>query len=602
MADQADDPNAIWRPDYDGPPPVSATRASSTPVGSADAVDPATAATDSGDESGSLLSGRSDPADPFSPDFDPARRVASVGTRRAVTVGDVDASAPSRPASIAVGGANRSEVGAGAGSGPTSGQQLLGEGIELVGPEVDHRAGRAVGQPGATRPRRVWLAVPVVLLALVVAGMLLLGRRGDSSTRTDGPRLPTSLVERWSTDVPEGRALVQPLVVDDVVVVWFGPQGGRGNGDVVGYDVSSGEELWRVDLSGEFPRVLAGADGQVLVRVDAVFAGAAETTSFDLRTGEETWSQPEVEVLLSLPSNELGVARIGDFVDAGTSIQVIDLVTGRVVSDIAGQTIGLDSAGTLYVAQGDTVGAVRTADVDRALLDEDPGYLIEVEELAVVDGVADAVVEIDGRVVASRRGELVELTPEGSRELGIRDDRSEDDRALPLSSVVGRSFIVSVDEMHAVLLDLDRAHGVRLEGDELVVTWSATSVIGLPFAIDGDRSAVRVTASGSGVDVDRLDDLELRDAATGEVLVVYEGLPFGFDDDPPVNGVVAGTGEVTADAPAAQPLVGIGLDGDELWRLDGLWAPPAVGDRVIAAVEADDADPDLPGRIVVYSE
>ncbi|MEM1333271.1 MAG: PQQ-binding-like beta-propeller repeat protein [Actinomycetota bacterium] len=424
-------------------------------------------------------------------------------------------------------------------------------------------------------------AALVLLLGGVVVVRSVVGG-GVGNERADGPRLPAAIDERWSVDLADVVVVDAVVTASSVVVVT--DRRGPGGVDVVAYDTADGSERWTRPLDSVSTDLTVVDDDIVVVSATREFAEGRFSFGVDPTTGDERWERTgDGVVLASAQMLPLGLVDSGRFPATEPSLEIADLRTGETVPPLGGRLAGLRADGGVIVLDDD--GAVRVVDLG-AFDPASPDAELPSETVATTSRDRRNVVGLAGRWFASTDDGLVEVGFAADEGRVLIDARSEDERGVPIPTIESSSFFAPVDDRRAVMLGTDGAFGVELAGDELRVTWSAQAVVGLPHAVDGDRVVVEAVGGGEGRD--GFGPVELRDAATGEVLAEYDGLP-GARFDRPVDGVVAWDDTGTASDPERfdGTVVALDLDGGERWRVDDVAGLPAIGDSIVALPVTD---------------
>lgn len=585
------DPDAIWKPGYDGPPPVAEPR----PVGRerAPAETPDRSELGSARSRGRGVEVRQEPAEPR-----PAPRAAPLIDPQLVGTD------PARPPERV--------------SGP---------------PDDDQRADR---EPSGTR-----VAMGVVAAIAAVAAFVIvdpLGIRDETSRDADpvdsaaattqpgaadragadeepsdavlpvmtssdrtvfaGPaerRLPAGAITLWSVDLrTDGEHRVE-IVRDEVVLAMLENPGEMAGTTVRALDAATGDQRWTYAFSAR-PRDLTviGSIDDIVIVEERVADGSI-VVGIDLATGRPRWKSGTVADRghVGLTGTSL-IARVPSTSDVPASL--IDAGTGRAVGalpaadGVPGRSDGwsTDGRGTWYTAVGGDLVEYRLAD----------GFSGGTRVATVSDAVRPAVV--DGRIVTvDEAGALAVVAPGDV----AQDDRAQDDTAQgregrrpgPGESVAGLptpvQSLIPVSGSDAVVTAPGSFSGVTIGGDSVDVRWTRDDgAVVRAFPVAGGVLLQVATRGGAA--------MQLVDGLTGRTLEHLTMAPGALQ-----SLVVAGDGFLalrTSDF--GVQLSALELDGSERWSISGS-TPLAVGEGlVVRANPLDDTGGEQALRVTAFGD
>lgn len=443
-----DDPDAIWKPGYDGPPPVR--RAAST----RGATPPAGGARRSGADRGDITAGRG----------------GSGGTRRR----------------------RRWPIGVAAAL-----SLVIGATLVLDVPGIRDRSGddeAETSEPPGTDDTSGGAAEPSASPGATLPS--------PDSMVFGGPaarRLPERAEIMWSVELPtdgdhHGDHWVD-VVRDDVVLVAAAtppppPSSSASSSAVatqlVALDASSGERVWDTQLAATPGEVsLVGAVADVVVAAHPSRNGST-LVALDLDTGQVRWRvRGDGDGAVGLVGT-----RFVAWVPAAGPVSLVDAASGRQAGTIGGGTTqggpatwSTDRRGRWFVPEGRRVVAYDLRD--------------DVERAADVGRVRDATAPravVDGRLVTvDRSGEVqVDGTGDGTRD-GLRRVPGVPAPARSLSPVAGRSLVTSAP---------GSITGLELVGESATVTWSREQgVIVDEYPVEQGTILRVATRGGAGMEL-----------------------------------------------------------------------------------------------------
>ncbi len=416
-------------------------------------------------------------------------------------------------------------------------------------------------------------APPVVSLDVVAES-------GQEFAGASPRRLPSRADLLWSYDIvieesfdvdgefgDDAETIVE--VVDDRWVVLVSGGGGlrRVDGSTLDvFDAESGALVWsdRLATRADGVRIIGVVD-DVLMLQSAL--NKAEVTGYNLATGEVLWTLRDdlgLEELAGLsrrfdvePGTRL-LARYPNLADNPTLL--FDPLTGLQVASIAGERLGTDRLGNVFVADGGQV-----ATYDFAVGSPFPARVDPVDPSAGVVGV------VDGQIVTATDGRL---DVSGSIER-VGTERLPSSIAH-IEAMVGPTFL---------LTGAGEIVGARLDDGAVTGSWASRGV--LVQTAGTVRGVVLVVATDGG------GSQRIVDGRNGETIAALTMVPGVFD-----GLVFAGNGIVTRrTSPEGQRIAALDLDGNEVWSLPGPTAI-SVGDGFVARVENGEGGPVL----AVYGE
>lgn len=575
------DPDAMWRPGYEGPPPQRTEPASFETsrerFGSVALDDRPHPARDGARATspprpvqprGTVIPVRFDePAEESEASEAAELRPAGPGRRRLATLIAVTAVAALVVAGVVVLGADDAVEAPGVAAvvrrvAPGSGD-----------PAADDDGGPAGGpaEPGAAGR----VALPVADAETLAA-------------RADPRRLPDTATPLWSVELSSGGSSPNntPIaltardhveVVDSrFVAVIHGP-GVLERASLELFDAADGALLWSRDLPA-FPDTFAmmGVVDDVLL-VQSSLADV-RVRAYDLADGSERWTRAEgvgrfdvlgeagtFEILTGTPL----IARRPVVDDKPTLL--LDAATGDEVGRLDGTVVGTDRLGGWHVDQGRRMVEYPLDDGFRAarVVDDTPSW--PTERGAVVDG---RLVQPDGGEIVVSRQEVVGIT------LAVVDS---DTHGVGAPDVV--SAVTAMSGPTMLLTGAGDTIGAELIGNVVRPYWRR------PGAVQSTHPTLRgdlvLLATRGGA------QQELLDGRTGSVVFALSITPGAFDALEVVgNGIVARRA-----SPIGERIAALDLDGDERWSLLG-GEPLAVGDGLVARV----TDRDDGRRLTLYGD
>ena len=543
-----DDPDAIWKPGYDGPPPILGSareRANDQPPGGTDRTEP-----------------------------DERAHVDAFGESHGRVVGVAARSQRSRGWRFGVG------------AGVVLGLALIAGVVMLDAPDARDKSTSADAPDVSAADRLADEAVPVEPSRPVI-------ERPDPAV-FGGPaarRLPGSAATLWSVDIPSnGDHWVDVIGRDLVIAAIAEPVGTPVDANVsappatmlVALDAPTGKQRWALGLTAH-PRevTVIGAVDDVLVLEQPGVMGPT-VTGVDVVTGETRW-------LADAAPNDGHVGLIGTPFIARLSsssdgfVSLIDATSGREVGTIVGDSMATgrpggwftDRRGTWYVVDD---GAVVAYDLK--------AEFGEATAIGRVDDISMPPIVVDNRLaIVDDAGSMTVQGEDGLSPVTVSPEVPEPIRSL--TPVSDAKFVVTAPGSIA---------GVSVEGDTVNVTWSRNEgAVVDDHPVEGGTLLQVATSGGAG--------MQLVDGLTGETVETLTMMPGALHAL-----VVAGDGIValrTSDFGAR--LAGIDLDGTERWSIAGP-TPVVVGDRIIVratsnnVVDENSAQSSRQLRITAYGD
>jgi outer membrane protein assembly factor BamB len=545
-----DDPDAIWKPGYDGPPPVAAApREPAAP---------------------------SEPARPPRRERDEATSVDALTEFEPPTTGRAAPSARSRGRRSTLGvGLAVLVIGAVVVVDPLGWRneatsEVASDTVDAAAVDVPE-GDRPVDDGASTNDPRPAIGPPD---ASVFGG-------------TAAGRLPVGAETLWSVDIAhDGDHWVDVVRRDLVLAAVADPaettDGGATATTLVALDALTGQERWTLPLVGApGDAAVVGAVDDVLV-LEQLGPDGPWLTGVDIASGERRWSAAPS------PSNgSVGlvgtpfVARLPSAPDP--LVALIDARSGDQIGAIesdptaSGRPGGwsTDGAGTWYVARD---GEVVEYDLRSTL-----GGATAVGR---VDDVSAPLLVVDDRlVVVDDAGSITFDAVDSDPPVTVAADVPAMIRSL--TPVSASTFVVSAP---------GSITGVGVDGDTARVTWSRRDGVVMEHHPVVGGSLVQLATRGGA-------SMQLVDGQSGATVEHFTMVPGVLQAL-----VVAGDGAVVLGTSDGGPrLVGIDLDGAERWSIPGS-TPVIVGDRVVvratanAPVDDDGASSLRPLRITAYGD
>ena len=462
-----------------------------------------------------------------------------------------------------------------------------------------------VGVAGATSSRRRrWAgAATVVVLAVLATGAIVLGgddsgtprERSDAATATSpaldlpdarapaarsvppiattrmqqpctGPRLPTSIDQRWTTAVGGAVGFVGPLEPGPgVVAALTQDRGSAVSDETVGLVVlraEDGTQLWRttIEVGSSDPRIIEVADGTVLVETIDDESGDDLLTAYGGDDGRVRWTRrldSESTAFVHPQSATLIIERVGVGPNDIGDTRVFDVETGAREHVGFGRFVTIDADGRLVTLAG---GKVLSASDEPA----DTGRLV----IGLLEA-PDAPFAVLGTSVVTSVGDPDAVELFSTDEAGRRSSRSvpvADPDGIGTPGVI--TSITAIGPSGMVLTGRGATFGADLVDDVVVVRWkvdgafqaSVPSDLGRTLMLAGDGGATQF----------------LVDAATGEEFFALRTATGALGvDDVFANGLLRRQGTGASTSWRASD-----LDDEELWRFGGLRSP-AVGFELV---------------------
>ena len=440
------------------------------------------------------------------------------------------------------------------------------------------------GRLGGKR-RRIQAAALLIGVALV-AGVVIVAQRNAEPDRAtfepaagaDDRRLPTTAARLWSTTVaaveqfdadgtsgsgPAGggdaRVGLRQFLVDGRSWVVAILPAADDSSIAVGLDPVTGDERWRRSFDFEARAVnLLGVLADVAV-IEQNDVSDRRLIGLDTATGDIAWELPTrdngVHVILSGTNVVTRVSFTGN-----PRLTFIDPETGEEPARVSGRLIGTDLAGTWFVEDGRRVSKIDLTDgvTEAVLVLEQPDG--PVGPTAVVDGRV-IVLDDDGTIAEALAGrtELVALVATGGE---LPDIVSLVPSGGPTMLAIGEGRVL----------------GITIVDDRAEIQWDDQASVRVVNVTD--RGMVIAVSDGSLGFVDGAD-LVVIEPVTGERLANAGPAP-GTDDLPRIlgDGFV-----VTNDAQLGLERIGYDLVGTEQWRLASN-DPIQFGDRVMVTVSS----------------
>jgi len=387
-------------------------------------------------------------------------------------------------------------------------------------------------------------------------------------------RLPDSVDTRWATAIDGVVATADSSVFVErrelVVAVFDGsdPLTDSASAVVVGIAGSTGDERWRTLLgSGARDLSVVGVTNEVVVVERRVNSDLA-VLGIDTAGGRVLWErQPSrLDEHVLLPGVGLVVAVASSPDD---ELVFIDAITGEAVGAVSGALLSSDGSGRWYVRESN-----RVAELDLRTGWSPPTAVGQVD---VPDTVPVAV--IDRRLVTPGRSGLVEV--ERSDSPGARlpfvpdvDELQAPSALIQFNPIAGTSFILTGG---------GSVFGATLGSGDVDITWRVFGAV--INSSPSDRGLLLNVASDSG-GVQRVVD-----GSSGEVVASVGMVPGARDGlEMVANGVL-----LKRASGSGFERVGIDLDGDERWALEGD-SPIAIGDRLLVTYR-----PGIDGAVLIAS-
>lgn len=436
-------------------------------------------------------------------------------------------------------------------------------------PSTDFIATRDVPAPARSirRSRARLRSVAAVggVVALVVFAFSVIGGRSPRRqlSASGAGRLPNTVVERWAIESVSVVDSTTLLVVDDVVVHQTSKQPFS---DVVAIDIETGRRRWTVPGDRFDNMRLVGPFADQVVVLQA-FAAEATIIGLAASNGELLWSHTPAprSIAGELPGSDL-IAVSGTSGEDAT--RFVDALTGAEVGVVPGSPLTDDLNGRWYFRQRD--GVVSVVDVRDHW--NEPTVVGVLEADARSAAVGEHLLAATDRIRFVGRSDVI----------GIRDERTHadlrDDGILPaFDADVVR--LTSAGGPRVLLSSRDTVYGGRLDGTELTITWSRAAQLRDVLLVADEVFAEVVSPTTDGADFTERAPTFVLDTQSGEVITEAGGDLGSTDLLGVVNGLI-----VPRRVSSFTRLVGVGLDGTDLWAL-----PPgeivAIGDEVIVTVE-----------------
>ncbi len=543
-----DDPDAIWKPGYDGPPPI---------LGSAR------------EQANEQSPGRTDRTEP-----DERAPVDAFGESHGRVVGVAARSQRSRGWRFGVG------------VGVVLGLVLIA-GVVVLDPPDARDKSTPDDAPDVSAADRLAEEAASVEPSRPVIGRPDPGVFGGPAAR----RLPGGAATLWSVDIPSnGDHWVDVIGRDLVIAAIAEPIGTPVDATVpappvtmlVALDAPTGKQRWALGLTAH-PRdvTVIGAVDDVLVLEQRGVMGPT-VTGVDVVTGETRWMADAAPNdghvgLIGTPF----IARLPSSSDGFVSL--IDAASGREVGTILSDSVATgrpggwstDRRGTWYVVDD---GAVVAYDLK--------AELGEATAIGPVDDVSMPPIVVDNRLaIVDDAGSMTVQGEGGLSPVTVSAEVPEPIRSL--TPVSDANFVVTAPGSIA---------GVSVEGDTVNVTWSRNEgAVVDDHPVEGGTLLQVATSGGAG--------MQLVDGLTGETVETLTMIPGALHAL-----VVAGDGFValrTSDFGAR--LAGIDLDGTERWSIAGSM-PVVVGDRIVVratsnnVVDENSAQSSRQLRITAYGD
>ena len=573
-----DDGDAIWRPDYDGPPPVVPSPPGVPPRS------PATSAPGTGTLGhGAGTAGGSGGSDGPDRTDGPVGSVGTDGGTDRSDDGIGDAPGPPSPVgrrafdrraliagSVTVAAAGGLAAWLLARPDPASDttSDAVSDASDTASDGDSERATDSGDGSGSTSARSASARSDVDLVPFEPLDEPFVG--------ADPRRLPTDPVLRWRRPLAFADDSQWTIGVVDrrfVVAISSPRLEAVGPSAIEVLDATSGLPVW--GAASEGPAALHEVVGAIGGRlVIATPTDAESLVALDLTDGSVTWRRTAADVDLDavgafgrhelLPGTPL-IARV-PLVETDPTV-LVDPATGSEVGRLDGVVVGTDHRGTWFLVRDGVVVAHDLAD----------GWTPErrVGGTMSTDPAAKTVV-VGGSVLTVLESRPGEFDPE-TVQIGIVEPDTlllvdvDDPRRLGLDARV--DVLTPLAGGRVLVLSGGRTTAAQLDGTSLTPAWTG----------DGLTIATAETVVGTFLVVSRSGGArnEIVDSRTGDTVDALTMTPGVFDAL-----VLAGDGFVSRkSSPDGPRMAAIGLDGEEMWSLPGA-APVVVGDGVVARVEA----------------
>lgn len=406
----------------------------------------------------------------------------------------------------------------------------------------------------------------------------------------DPRRLPTSIEPSWSVALPRRAAdggesaLTWAELVDDRYVL-VGVGDGRlpeGPAIVHGLEAGTGAELWSTEIASRVSNVT------IVAAIDdiAVLSTGSEIVTLDLADGSVLWDRrlPEPD------GDRVSVALLGGtdvlaVTDSDAPTQLISATTGAAFRQVFGEFVGTDGAGRWFERRGDKLFESDLRDQD----DGDGARYAEPELVATLDSsLGRFAAIIDDFLVTTADGQLATgpIVANGERTVGDRGLTplvASSDPPVPLVSVQG---VTPLGGSTFAVFGGGTVTGAQVTTDGVRFGWQRPGVITNTYATE--RGAVILLGTDGGA------AQTLIDGATAETIAPLTMAPGLFDSLEVVgNGVI--TRRTSADG---QRIAALDLDGNEMWALDGS-TPVAIGDGLVVR---STSEPDGSFTVTAYGQ